>query len=214
MWWVNCHHFGLLILRMRFVCFRFCLLCSKLESPVGHLSVRKPESRRNFLHQKMENGRLYYWEFRAVVPIRILLSVWGQSRRLKKELDESCGIYESTVGPKPNSNRSYQKRTPEFVVEVLTMIETNPSTSIRFITRDMEVSELLIRQVVHQGILYFSCKMRQGHSLSLAMKVNWKDLTAKLLNKLKHLLYPNRICFSQMRKNFCQDQMGNSENNS
>ena len=30
--WLNCHHCKLLISRMRFVCFRFCLLCSKVES--------------------------------------------------------------------------------------------------------------------------------------------------------------------------------------
>ena len=34
-WWVNYHHFEVLILCMCFVCFRSCLLCSKLES-AGH----------------------------------------------------------------------------------------------------------------------------------------------------------------------------------
>ena len=29
--WTNCHRFKLLILRMHFICFRFCLLCSKRE---------------------------------------------------------------------------------------------------------------------------------------------------------------------------------------
>ena len=30
--WVNCCHFKLMILLMYFICFRFCLLCSKLDS--------------------------------------------------------------------------------------------------------------------------------------------------------------------------------------
>ncbi len=30
-WWVNCHHFKLLISCIHFICFRFCLLRSKLK---------------------------------------------------------------------------------------------------------------------------------------------------------------------------------------
>ena len=39
--WVNCRHLKLLILRMLFICFRFCLLCSKPESVEDCLRGKK-----------------------------------------------------------------------------------------------------------------------------------------------------------------------------
>ncbi|CAI9715722.1 Hypothetical predicted protein [Octopus vulgaris] len=50
------------------------------------------------------------------------------------------------------------------------MIDTDPSKSIRSITRDMRVSVFLNRQVVHEDIRYSSYKMKKGQFLSQAIK--------------------------------------------
>ena len=91
------------------------------------------------------------------------------------------------------------------------MIDNKPSKLIRSIVRDM--SEFLIRQVMHEDIWYFSYKIRNGQFLSQAMKEKRKDHTAKLLNKLKYSFEPNMLWFFPVEKNFCQDQIVNSQYN-
>ena len=49
----------------------------------------------------------------------------------------------------PLSDRFDKKRSPEFVGEIQAIMENDPSMSIRSIARDMEVSEFLIRQIIH-----------------------------------------------------------------
>ena len=61
-----------------------------------------------------------------------------------------------TVIRKSPSDHFDKKIIPEFLGEIKAMIDNNPSKSIRPIDRDMGVSEVLIRQVVHEDIRYFS----------------------------------------------------------
>ena len=60
-----------------------------------------------------------------------------------------------------------KKRTPDFLGEIRAMIDKDPRQFIKSISRDMEVSEFIIRQVVHEDICYFSNKMRKGRFLSV-----------------------------------------------
>ena len=62
------------------------------------------------------------------------------------------------------------------------MIKNNPSKSIKSIAREIGVSKILIRQIVHEDIQYFSYKMREDQFLLQAMKDTRKDSTAKLFN--------------------------------
>ena len=71
------------------------------------------------------------------------------------------------------------------------MIDNDPRKSNRSITRDLGVSEFLIRQVVHEEIRYFSYKLRKSQFLWQAVKDKKKDYDEKLFNKLKHPLQPN-----------------------
>ena len=93
------------------------------------------------------------------------------------------------------------------------MIDNDSSKSIRSIARNIGASEFLIRWVVHEDIQYFSYKMRKDNCLSQAMKNKRKELTAKPLNKLKHSIEPNMLWFFSSEKNFCKDQIVNSQNN-
>ena len=94
----------------------------------------------------------------------------------------SNGDYKDVAALKPHSSLSDKKTTSEFVVDIQAMIDNDPSKSIRFIARDMGVSEFLIRQVVHVDIQYFSYKMINGKFLWQAMKNKRKDPAAKFFN--------------------------------
>ena len=74
--WVNCHHFDLYISRMRYICFRLCLLCSKLES-VGHClwvqqhhnaihSFRNLEKTSCTAWHSQQNSHTNIWEFGGI----------------------------------------------------------------------------------------------------------------------------------------------------
>ena len=74
-------------------------------------------------------------------------------QRIPKELDESNGYYE---GLETHFDHSYKKRTPKFVGENQTIIDSYYNTSIRSGAWVMGVSEFLIRLLVQEDIWYFS----------------------------------------------------------
>ena len=55
--------------------------------------------------------------------------------------------------------RSDKKRTLEFICEIKTKVDNDPSKSMRATARDTGVSEFHIGQTVHEDIRYFSYKM-------------------------------------------------------
>ena len=59
--------------------------------------------------------------------------------------------YEDTAAWKLHSDRSDKKRTKS-LGEIKAVIDNDPSKSIRTITRDIAMSEFLIRQLVHEDI--------------------------------------------------------------
>ena len=61
---------------------------------------------------------------------------------------------------------------------------------------------------MHKGILYSSYKMRNDKFLSQTMTDKSKDRAAKLLEKHKHLLQPNMICFFSDEKIFLPESEG------
>ena len=110
---------------------------------------------------------------------------------------------------KPQSDRSDKKKTHESLADIEDIIDNDSRKSTRSIARDMGMSEFLIELVVHEDNLYFSYKMRKRKFLS-------EDRATKLFNKLKHppTEYAYLFLFvSLSQKNFCQDQMVNSQNN-
>ena len=69
------------------------------------------------------------------------------------------------MAARKHQSNCFKKTTPKFVGELQTMIDKDSNESIR----DMEVSEFLIKQVMHEDIHYFSYKMRKRQCLSQAM---------------------------------------------
>ena len=92
------------------------------------------------------------------------------AENLKRVWKKSIDDYQITAAQKPHSANSIKKRAPEFVGDIQTMIDNDPSKSIRSIAKDMGWYEFLIRQVVHEDIWYFLYKIRRGQFLSQAMK--------------------------------------------
>ena len=68
--------------------------------------------------------------------------------RIRKELNDSIGNYESTAARNIHSDYSDEKETTEFVDEIQAMTDNDPSKSIRI----MGMPEFLIRQLVHKEI--------------------------------------------------------------
>lgn len=65
---------------------------------------------------------------------------------IQKELDQSNGVYEGAAVQKTHSDRYDNERTPEFVGETRAMTDNNPPIwSIRYINKDMRMSEFLMR---------------------------------------------------------------------
>ena len=106
-----------------------------------------------------------------------------------------------------------RKKTPEFVDENETMVDKDPSKSIRFRTWNIGVSAFLIKPEEHEKILYFLYKTRKSQFLLEAMKHMRKYPAAKFLNKLRHLLQQNMLCFLSDEKILSQDRMVTLQNN-
>ena len=78
------------------------------------------------------------------------ISILGQCRGSEK------GWMNGSASRKTRSDRSDKKRIHEFSAEIQAMIDNDLNKAIRSIAMDMGMSELLIRQVVHKDIFYFS----------------------------------------------------------
>ena len=135
-------------------------------------SIRKATPWHNLFLQNFGNNMLYCrhsrWKFKykdSTVFDTQTLSNMKSLLRIWKQLEESNSDYESRPSRKPHSDPSDKERTFEYVCEILAIIENFSSKSIRFIDKDMAMSELLIRVVMHEDFRYFSFKIRKGQFL-------------------------------------------------
>ena len=165
--WVNCYHLKLLILCMNFVCVRFCLLSSKLESV---RQCRKQDQDTIYQDTIYSSRNLKttcciawhsHWKHQSKD-----FKVFGGQSEDSAEFDEFNDDYEGTAVQKHHSDDSDKKRTSEFICEIQTMIDNDSSELIKFITRDMGMSGFLIIDYERQ---------EERHA-------------AKFLNKIKHSL--------------------------
>ncbi|KAG0728693.1 hypothetical protein GWK47_031947 [Chionoecetes opilio] len=142
-----------------------------------------------------------------------LLKVTEQFVRTdRRELISSDYDYEGVAERKHHSRRSDTIRNAELVTKLQTMIDEDPSQSMRSIARELHVSEGTVRKCVQEDIRYKSYKMRKGQLLSAKMQENHFKKSKRMLNKLKHPLEKDMLWFFSDEKNFCQDQTHNSQN--
>ena len=196
---------------MHALCFRFHLLCSKLES-LGHSLCRKQyhdtiQSSKNLEtacypidnHAGSSNTKISQY---LSVNLRTV-------QRILKDLDESNSNYKYS-----NLEASlwlFKKRT-KFIGGIQAMIDNDPSKLIRCIPRDMGVSEFLIRKVVHEDIETFLIQNKKKTIFIIGHEGKEESLHSKVL-ELKYSLQLHKLWFFSDEKDFCQDQMVNSQNN-
>ena len=106
--------------------------------------------------------------------------------KIRRELEASDGNVENVAKHRKHKPRSDAVRTPQFVQQVQDIIDEDPLISIRAFSRDLQVSEFLIRRSVHEDIRYKSCVMRRGQFMSAQTREQRFIRAKRLLNKVKH----------------------------
>ncbi|EFN76011.1 hypothetical protein EAI_12717, partial [Harpegnathos saltator] len=94
---------------------------------------------------------------------------------------------------KKHEERSDTTRNTQFVQQVEEIVDESPPKSMRAIARDLNVSESLIRRVVHEDLRYTSYVMRRGQFISAQIREQRLIRGKRLLNKLKHPEVPNML---------------------
>ena len=92
--------------------------------------------------------------------------------------------------PEPGALEISPKKSSFVSITKASILNKTNQQHINPIVRDMGVSEVLIRQVVHEDIWYFSYKIRKDQFLSRIMKNKKKGHTPKFLIELKYSIHP------------------------
>ena len=133
--------------------------------------------------------------------------------KVRNQLEKSGGDYEAVAKRSDHQRRSDCLRTAKFINCVKNAIDKDLGKLMRAIAKDMRTFEALIQRCVSEDLRYKSYKMKKGQLLTAKAKEKRLKHCQKLLNKLKHPLQLNMIWFFSDKKNFCQDQAVNKQNN-
>ena len=134
-------------------------------------------------------------------------------KAVRRDMDSCNGDYEAVASRKGHSRRSDCVRTPEFIQQLQDKVMENPSKGIRALAREMGVGDATMKLDLNEDLRYHSYKRRKGQILTANAKENRLTKAKKLLNKLTHPVEPGMIWFFSDEKNFCQDQLHNTQNN-
>ncbi|XP_046868909.1 uncharacterized protein LOC124461437 [Drosophila willistoni] len=132
--------------------------------------------------------------------------------KVRCELKASGGNAEPVSKRKKHEERSHTIRSAEFVQKVQAIIDEDPSKSIRALAKDLNVSDGLIRRVVHEDLRYKSYVMRRGQFMSDKTREQRVIRSNRLLNEIKHPEAAEMLWFFSDEKNFDQDQKINRRN--
>ena len=115
------------------------------------------------------------------------------------------------VEQKPKAEDTARKAwIKEFIEKVQAIIdETQP---IRQIARDLGISHTTMKACVKEDLKCRSYRCQTSQILTEKTKNLRLIKSVRLLNKLKHPKKPNMLWFFSDEKNFCQEQVHNSQN--
>ena len=114
---------------------------------------------------------------------------------------------------KPKAEDTTRKTwTKEFIEKVQAIIDETPQRPIRQIARDLGISHTTVNVYVKEDMKCRSYRCQTSQILTEKTKNLRLIKSIRLLNKLKHPKKPNMLWFFSDEKNFCQDQVQNSQN--
>lgn len=87
-----------------------------------------------------------------------------------------------------------------------------PGKSMRVVANQLHVSELTIRRVVHEDVMYKPYIMRRRLFISNSTRENCVIRSKRLLNKIRHLGRLTIFWYFSDENNFVQDQKANKKN--
>ena len=129
--------------------------------------------------------------------------------RTAQALDDPLEVVER----RPKADATTRKtRTKGFIENVQVIIDETPQWSIRQIARDLGVSHTTVNACVKEVLKCRSYRHQTCQILTEKTKNFRLIKSVGLLNKLKHPKKPNMLWFFSNEKNFCQDQVHNSQN--
>ena len=121
--------------------------------------------------------------------------------KVRRELEASASDVETIAKLKRHEECSDITRNTQFVQQVQKIVHESPSKSMGAIARDLNVSEGLIRRVVHEDLRYKSYVLCRGHFMSAQTRNQRLIRGKRLLNKLKHPVVPNMLWFFSDKRN-------------
>ena len=102
--------------------------------------------------------------------------------------------------------------TKELIKKVQTIIDETPKRPLWQIAWDLGVSHTTVNACVKEDLKCRSYRCQTSQILTEKTKNLRLIKSVTLLNKLKHPKKPNMLWFFSDEKNFCQNQMHNSQN--
>ena len=131
---------------------------------------------------------------------------------LRAQLNASDNPLE-VVERKPKAEDTARNtRIKEFIEKVQAIIDETPQWPIWLIARDLGISHITVNAYVKEDLKCRSYRRQTSQIFTEKTKNIRLVKFVRLLNKLKHPKKPNMLWFFSDEKNFCQDQVHNSQN--
>ena len=133
-------------------------------------------------------------------------------QRLRAQLNASDDPLEVVERKAKAEDTARKTRTKDFIEKVQAIIDKTPQRPIRQIAKDLGVSHTTMNACVKEDLKCRSYRCKTNKILTEKTKNLRLIKSIRLLNKLNHSKKPNMLWFFSYEKNFCQDQVHNSQN--
>jgi hypothetical protein len=124
-----------------------------------------------------------------------------------------CQDIEEVLERKPKDQDDARKtRTKEWIKRLQDLIDIDPTRSASYLAEKMGCGTTTIKAAIKEDLQSRAYRRRTGQFLSQKLMDRRLLKCTKLLNMLKHPKEPGMLWFFSDEKNFCQDQIHNSQN--
>ena len=141
--------------------------------------------------------------------LKIQIQTVQRLRALLNASDDPLDVVERKPMAEDTTRKTWTK---EFIEKVRAIIDETPQRPIRQIARDLGVSNTTVNACVKDDLKCRYYRRQTSQILTEKTKNLRLIKSVRLLTKLKHPNKPNMLWFFSEEKNFCQDQVHNSQN--